>query len=114
MIVKPENMKVVSEANKTTNKKLELRHLITDDAMPKNLNMFAHATLEIGAEVPYHKHVGETETYYILTGCGTYNDNGTEIVVKSGDVTFTADGESHGLRNNGTVPLEFMALIVSE
>lgn len=114
MIIKPENMKVVSEPNKATGKILELKHLITDNAIPKNLNLFAHATLEIGAEVPYHQHIGETETYYILSGCGTYNDNGEEIVVKSGDVTFTADGESHGLRNNGTEPLHFMALIVSE
>ena len=112
MIIKPENMRTEIEDAGDLGKKLNLQFLL--DGQVKNVRTFAKATLEIGAEVKFHVHNGESETYYILSGCGTYNDNGKEVTVSSGDITFTADGEGHGLRNNGTEPLEFIALIVYE
>ena len=99
MIIKPENMRTEIEDAGDLGKKLNLQFLLGGQV--KNVRTFAKATLEIGAEVK-------------LSGCGTYNDNGTEVTVSSGDITFTADGEGHGLRNNGTEPLEFIALIVYE
>ena len=44
---------------------------------------------------------GETETYYILHGTGTYSDNGEKRPVQPGDITFCADGSTHGLENTG-------------
>lgn len=81
---------------------------------PANVRLYAHAKLEPGAILGYHIHRGESEIYYILSGKGLYSDNGTEREVVAGDVTYTPDGEGHGLVNIGSDVLEFMALIVAD
>jgi mannose-6-phosphate isomerase-like protein (cupin superfamily) len=74
--------------------------------------VFAHSTLEPGCSIGYHVHQGESETYYFISGTGEFNDNGEIKTVYAGDVTFTAAGEGHGVKNIGTDPLEFIALIL--
>ncbi len=74
--------------------------------------VFAHTTLNPGSGIGFHIHNGESETYYILSGEGEYNDNGTLCSVVAGDVTHTPSGEGHGIRNTGVQPLEFIALIL--
>ena len=79
---------------------------------PAKVKTFALAELEPGSAVGYHEHHGESETYYILSGSGMYNDNGTLVPVAKGDVTYTPSGEGHGLENTGTETMTFIALIV--
>lgn len=74
--------------------------------------VFAHTTIDPGAELGYHVHQGESETYYILSGTGRFNDNGTISTVTAGDVTFTAAGEGHGIANIGDEPIQLIALIL--
>ena len=74
--------------------------------------MYAEVTLEPGCSLGYHEHHGESETYYILSGEGEYDDNGTKRTVKAGDVTHTPDGCGHALANTGNTDLVFMALII--
>ena len=74
--------------------------------------VFSHAVLKPGCEVGWHIHQGEGETYYILKGVGTYNDDGTTLEVFPGDVTFTDSGQGHAIKNNGEEDLEFIALIL--
>ena len=81
---------------------------------PEKVRTFALAELEPGSAVGFHMHYGESEAYYILSGSGVYNDNGTLIPVEAGDVTFTPSGEGHGLENTGDGILKFIALIVLE
>ena len=76
----------------------------------KQLN--AEVTLEPGCSLGYHEHHNESETYYILSGKGIYSDNGTLRMVSAGDVTFTPDGQGHGMTNTGDEDLVFMALII--
>ena len=59
-----------------------------------------------------HTHEGDNEIFYFLSGTGEYNDNGTIVEVGPGDTTICSDGELHGLKNTGDVPLEFIALIL--
>jgi mannose-6-phosphate isomerase-like protein (cupin superfamily) len=73
---------------------------------------FAHTSVDVGAGIGYHEHHGETEWFYILSGEGEFCDNGTWQPVRAGDVTVTPDGCGHALRNTGSVPLEFVALIL--
>ena len=61
----------------------------------------------------YHQHVGDFEIYYIVKGEGQYNDNGTIVPAKVGDVFRCADGEFHAIQNTGDEDLEFIALIVA-
>ena len=55
---------------------------------------FAHTSVDVGAGIGYHEH------------------HGTWQPVRAGDVTVTPDGCGHALRNTGSVPLEFVALIL--
>ena len=64
------------------------------------------------SEIGYHVHTGDSETYYILSGCGRYNDNGTITTVSPGDVAYCAPGEGHGLACVGDEPIEMIALIL--
>ncbi|HBN96627.1 MAG TPA: cupin domain-containing protein [Firmicutes bacterium] len=82
------------------------------EEMYKKGRLFAHGILEVGSSLGYHVHENESETFYILRGTAEYDDNGTKVTVHPGDVTFTAAGEGHGLKNIGQEPLEYIALIL--
>ena len=90
--------------------------LIKDILGEKELNgkcgLYSEVTIEPGCSLGYHEHHGESETYYILSGKGDYNDNGTVRPVKAGDITYTPNGCGHGLENTGDENLVFMALII--
>ncbi len=91
---------------------LDVDSLFCEPQKPQKVRTYAHMQLAAGGEIGYHTHSGESESYYILSGTGTYNDDGTSYSVRAGDVTFTPSGHGHGLKNDGDVPLSFMALIV--
>lgn len=74
--------------------------------------LFAKNILPPGVSIGYHEHIGDTETYVILSGEGLVNDNGIQKSVKSGDVIITRNGEKHSLKNTGTSDLVFIALIL--
>lgn len=73
--------------------------------------VFAHTTVYPGSAIGYHVHTNESETYYILSGTAKYNDNGTEVMIYPGDVTFAGNGEGHGIEAVGNEPVEMIALI---
>lgn len=90
-----------------------LQHILNGkDEMYGKGRVFSHVRLEPGCEVGWHIHHGDGETYYILRGTGTYNNNGELVQVHPGDVTFVDDGEGHSLKNTGDEPLEAIALIL--
>lgn len=89
--------------------KLTLDRLLTQN---EKIQMFSKATLEVGASVGYHQHVGNAECYYILKGKAEYDGDGEISVLTEGHVTYTPDGHSHGIKNIGDEPLEFIALII--
>lgn len=91
-----------------------IEHLLNDDQKGKASRMFAEVTLEPGCTLGFHEHHGESETYYLLTGEGIYQDNDKEYPVKAGDVTFCDDGNAHGLKNTGDSDLKFIALILKK
>ena len=74
--------------------------------------LFNHMILEPGAAIGYHEHNGDSELYYILTGKGVYNDNGTDEQVEAGDLTIVKSGEGHSLKNTGSEPMTLIALVV--
>ena len=76
--------------------------------------MFSHIVVDPGCSIGDHPHHQETEFYYILRGEGLFNDNGTETVVRTGDLCATGGGERHGLKNQTDEPLEIIARIVME
>ena len=86
---------------------------LLDGSKEKNARLFAEVTLNPGCSIGYHKHDSETEYYFIISGTGTVNDDGKEVEVKQGDSIITGNGASHSIKNTGTVPLVFHAVIVT-
>lgn len=74
--------------------------------------LFSHIVLKPGSGLGDHTHKGDFEIYYILKGEGRYNDNGTPAVLRPGDTSVCLDGETHGIFNDGTENLEFIALVL--
>ncbi|MBQ9537376.1 MAG: cupin domain-containing protein [Desulfovibrionaceae bacterium] len=74
--------------------------------------LFNHCVLHTGEAIGEHQHTNEFEVYYILSGTGLYNDNGTETNIQAGDLTICYSGEKHGLKNTGSEDLVFIALIL--
>ena len=73
---------------------------------------FGNSILNPGCAIGTHTHHGDSEAYYIISGKGRYNDNGTWCEVGPGDLTYCEDGETHGLECFGDEPLTFIALIL--
>ena len=77
------------------------RIIASQETMYNKNRLFQHGYL----------HNGDGEVYYILSGDGEFNDNGTVTTVKGGDVCWTPDGEGHSLVCKSD-ELEFIALVV--
>ena len=92
---------------------LERYALLSPEEMLGAGKVCARMVLQPGCEVGEHTHHGNYEVYYFLSGHGVYRSNGETTTVDAGTVTFTGDGESHALRNDGPEPLEFMAFVLN-
>ena len=86
--------------------------LMTKDDIQGKGRVFNQVRLVPGAAIGKHTHTGDFEVYYILSGKGMYDDNGTEVEVGPGDVMLCRDGESHSLLNTGTENLELLAVVL--
>ena len=71
------------------------------------------AAFSPGGSIGYHVHEQEAEFFYVLSGEGMMDDNGTPAAIAAGDATVTRDGEGHGVVNTGSGPLELLAVIVT-
>ena len=91
-----------------------IKHLTDKEGLYGHGRMFAHVTVDPGCSIGYHAHNHETEFYYIIKGEGVFNDDGKEVIVHAGDICATGYGQSHGLENKSSEPVEMIALIVME
>ena len=78
----------------------------------EKIKQFSYVEVNVGEEVPFHEHHGNAENYVIISGKGLYSDNGKDIEVGPGTVTFTPSGEGHALKNIGDDKLCFIALVL--
>ena len=93
---------------------MKLEKILSPEEMKDKCGLFARVTLHPGDVLGYHEHHGNNECYFILSGEGLYDDNGTKRLVKAGDTTWTPDGSGHGLSNEtGKEDLVFIALIIN-
>lgn len=113
-IKKLEELKAETVSNNEGKEKMIKTSLADFEGWDPKVRLFSIIQVRPGEEVDFHKHIGENETYFILSGQGVYNDNGTKVDVVPGMVTFTPSGESHGIKNTGNEDLVFIALIVAE
>ena len=112
MIKFKNGLTVTTECDQSGVETLFLSNLADFPGKNPKLRTFSLAELEVGGEVEFHVREGEFESYYIISGKGLYNDNGEEVEVCPGTVTFTPSGSGHGIKNIGTEKLVFIALIM--
>ena len=75
--------------------------------------MFSKLVIPPGASIGYHDHAGEFEAYYVMSGEATVDDNGEEVLLRSGDMHLCQDGCGHSTTNNGTDNLVLMVMIMN-
>lgn len=107
-----DQLKTIMKPNNEGKERMFMTDLADFDASNPNIKLFSLVQLKPGEEVQYHMHVGESELYFIMSGTGIYNDNGTTVEVKPGMSTLTPSGEGHALKNTGSEMLSFIALIL--
>ena len=107
-----ESLNYDTKLNDDENNKMIITRLSDFDRFNPNVRFFSLIHLKPGEEVAYHTHVGESETYFFLSGKGIYNDNGNNVEAVQGMVTLTSSGEGHSLKNTGDDMLVFIALII--
>lgn len=88
-----------------------MKDLATKEQMYGHARLFTHIVLDPGCSIGYHIHDREIEFYYMLKGEAVLNDNGTEVILRPGDVSATGNGEGHSLENRSQGPVELVALI---
>ena len=108
-------MKIRREENMAGGKgHVIIKELLGEKELNGKCGLYAEVTIEPGCSLGYHEHHGESETYYILSGEGNYDDIGRIRPVKAGDITYTPDGCGQALSNSGNPDLVFMALIIKD
>ena len=112
MIKTREEQIKTSEDNPEGKKAFDLYDLSKFEGINSKIKQFSYVEIDVGEEVPFHVHEGNAENYYIISGEGLYNDNGKEIPVSDGVITFTPSGEGHALKNVGKDKLCFIALVL--
>ena len=65
-----------------------------------------------GCEIGRHRHEGDGEVYFVLSGTGSYLLDGELVDVEPGDVLFCDDGEEHYMKNTGSEKLEMIAIVL--
>ncbi len=91
---------------------VRLAEMLGAPDMANHGRLFARITLNPGCSIGYHVHTGESEVFYVESGKGAFDDNGTVYEIKAGDVTITPDGSGHAVKCVGDEPLQLIALIL--
>lgn len=107
-------LKTETKLNNMGKEKMFKTNLADFDLWDPKVRLYSLIQVKPGEEVEYHMHSGESETFFILSGKGVYNDNGNKVDITPGMVTFTPSGQGHSIKNTGTEMLSFIALIVVE
>lgn len=102
----------VREKMRGGNGSVEIKHIFREDQLTAKARLFAHLRLPAGSSIGFHKHEGEEEIFYILSGRGIVNDNGVEREVAAGDAVLTGGGAGHSVEAIGNEALEMIAVIL--
>ena len=81
---------------------------------PENSNSERVTMTEVhvspGAEQPRHAHEASEQIWYALKGSGTLLLGGGEKPFAAGDVVRFAEGDTHGLRNDGNEDFVYLSV----
>lgn len=77
-------------------------------------NKIMECSLKPGASIGAHRHVGECEIYYFLSGQGTVSCDGVEEKAHPGLCHYCPKDSMHGILNDGTEELRFFAMVAKQ
>jgi mannose-6-phosphate isomerase-like protein (cupin superfamily) len=81
-----------------------------NDLNQKGLNFVHDDILPPGVSIGNHKHTGDEEYYYIVSGNGIMTLDQQRFEVSSGDITAVYPGGTHGLENTGSEDLRIIVI----
>ncbi len=76
-----------------------IRDILDKGEYKGNARLIGTITLKPGSSIGPHVHENEEEFFYIIEGTATYNDNGKNEILKSGDSCICLGGETHSIAN---------------
>lgn len=113
MIVRNENRnKRIVENMRGGTGPITFYDLTNDAARLKNIRLLSELVVKPGGSIGAHAHENESEVYFCISGEGLVLDEGEYVPFLPGDAHFTTGNDPHGIRNNGTEDLRFLALIM--
>ncbi|MGJ8455728.1 cupin domain-containing protein [Pseudothermotoga sp. U03pept] len=113
MVIKPNSMRRENITKmRGGDGEVQILHLLEKESLLGKARLFAKLTVKPGSSIGLHKHENEFEIFYVLSGEGIFNDNGTRITVQAGDICLTNSGENHSIENTSEQNLELLAIIV--
>ncbi|MCX8131625.1 MAG: cupin domain-containing protein [Clostridia bacterium] len=113
MIRKADEMvKEIKEQMRGGKGSVEITHIFKQDELTGKARLCAKITINPGCSIGLHEHVNEEEIFYVIKGKGIIDDNGIQKEVFEGDSILTGGGAAHSVENNGTEPLEMLAVIL--
>jgi mannose-6-phosphate isomerase-like protein (cupin superfamily) len=91
---------------------VEILHIFRSKELKGHTRLFARLRLRAGSSIGFHRHEGEEEIFYILSGTGEVSEGGGPSAVGPGDAVLTGGGSGHSISNAGPDPLELLAVIL--
>jgi mannose-6-phosphate isomerase-like protein (cupin superfamily) len=83
-----------------------------NDLNDSGVNFIHDDVLPPGVSIGNHRHTGDEEYYYIISGKGVMTLDGESFDVAGGDITAVYPGGEHGLENTGTDDLRIIVISV--
>src|SRR5882724_9985020 len=85
---------------------VEILHVFREEELRGKARLFARLRIPTGSAIGFHRHEGEEEIFYILSGEGVVDDDWETKRVGAGDAVLTGGGAGHAIENPGKEPLE--------
>ena len=82
---------------------------LRDNTSLKNL-VLSSTLLHAGKEATGHKHEGQEEVYFFISGLGEMSIDDKRFSVKPGDIVLIEDGEFHRVYNTSQEDLYFVCV----
>lgn len=113
MFINPQEMQSEKRENMRGGEGIvDLLHIVSKEHLPAKTRLFSLVTLEKGCGIGKHEHKGEAEIFYVLSGEGEIDDNGTLRRFGKGDCAICRSGEYHAVTNKNEEPLKIIAAII--
>lgn len=84
-------------------------YVLKDNTLLKNL-VVSSTHLKARQSTRGHRHPGQEEVYYFISGVGSIEIDEQSYIVAGGDVVLIPDGAFHKVHNTSPVPLYFVCV----